>query len=105
MRIRPLVLVLLLVSSPLAAAQAPAAGGPVPDARVEAAPRVAERTHHDPLVLERHCLRETGTRIRLRGERRACAPFAGRVWTRDDLDRTGDVDVASALRRLDVSIR
>jgi hypothetical protein len=33
-----------------------------------------------------------------------CAEF-GRAYDRDDIDRTGAVDLADALRRLDPSIR
>ena len=47
----------------------------------------------------------TGTRIRVREGQRRCTAFAGRVWTRDDLDRTGQTDIGDALRMLDVSIR
>lgn len=104
MRFPSLAIVLLLAASPLViAAPQPAEPTPAPETEVV---RLAERApDSEPAGLERHCLRETGTRIRVRGERRTCAPYSGRVWTRDELDRTGEVDLASALRRLDVSIR
>lgn len=105
MRIHPLAFVLLLAAAPLAIAASPEPVDPAPPANTEAARTDDRALVGDRPGLERHCLRETGTRIRLRGERRACAPYSGRVWTRDDLDRTGEVDIASALRRLDVSIR
>ena len=55
---------------------------------------------------DRNCLRYTGTRIIPRDKpARQCIPQHGRVYTRDDLDRTGEVDIAQALRRLDPSIR
>jgi hypothetical protein len=45
----------------------------------------------------------TGTRITLaEGE---CANVAGRVYTQDDLQRTGATTPAEALRRLDPSFR
>lgn len=59
------------------------------------------------------CLRSTGSRIvavrNLRAQREGkpqqCANAAGRVYTREDLDRSGYVDIADALRALDTSIR
>lgn len=59
------------------------------------------------------CLRSTGSRIvttrNLRAEREGkpqqCTNGAGRVYTREDLDRSGYVDIADALRALDTSIR
>lgn len=76
-----------------------------------------EREHSD-------CLRETGSRIvsahnqRLQRKARRnaasrsadtaearCVSAHGRVYGRDDLDRTGAVDVADALRQLDPAIR
>jgi hypothetical protein len=48
-----------------------------------------------------NCL-TTGTRIRLKdGE---CANSAGRVYTKDDLDRTGAITTEEALRLLDPSL-
>lgn len=64
------------------------------------------------------CLRETGSRIvaaknTRQGSRpvaadspdRRCVSAHGRVYTRDDIDRAGAIDLADALRRLDTSIR
>lgn len=61
------------------------------------------------------CLRSTGSRIppRVRADdagdakasRPACVPANGRVYTREDLRSTGEVDIADALRRLDPAIR
>jgi hypothetical protein len=61
----------------------------------------------------RTCLRSTGSRItaaeNLRaakdGKPQRCVPGPGRVYTKEDLDRTGYVDIADALRSLDTSIR
>lgn len=56
-------------------------------------------------IADRRCLRATGSRI-VTAERdgRKCANGPGRVYSRDDLDSTGAVDLANALRRLDPSI-
>ena len=60
---------------------------------------------------DRFCIRETGSRItasreaRSRSERDACINAGGRVYTREDIERSGGVDVKDALRRLDPSIR
>jgi hypothetical protein len=64
------------------------------------------------------CLRSTGSRIAPRArpadrdaiagskdKRPACVAANGRVYTREDLDTTGAIDIADALRRLDPSIR
>ena len=67
----------------------------------------------------RHCLRQTGSRITTRanapragaasatnGQQRnkRCVAANGRVYSREDLDRTGEVDIADALRKLDPAI-
>lgn len=53
------------------------------------------------------CLTQTGTRIRTRdpktGKLNCQGP--GRSYSRDELDRTGQVDLADALRRIDPSVR
>ena len=61
----------------------------------------------------RTCLRSTGSRItaaqNLRAEKEGkpqrCAPSPGRTYSKEDLDRTGCIDIADALRSLDTSIR
>ena len=65
-------------------------------------------------VSDRNCLRHTGSRItahanakadaRKDKSKRACAPLSGRSYTREDIDRTGAIDIADALRRLDPSV-
>lgn len=81
--------------------------------------RVAARDLHD-----RHCLRHTGSRVHMRtvartadagtdasvangraASRRDCLAVNGRVYSRDDIDRTGRVDIGDALRALDPAIR
>lgn len=60
---------------------------------------------------EPFCIRETGSRViahrnaRNKKERSECVAAGGRVYTRDDIERTGSVDLLDALRRLDPSIR
>lgn len=50
------------------------------------------------------CVKETGTRIRAGSGREGCR-FAGRSYSREDMDRTGEIDVGRALQRLDPSIQ
>jgi len=65
--------------------------------------RAARTSAEDEDRVDRHCLRHTGSLISTRRHKR-CIPAAGRVWTRDDLSRTGRTDMADALRALDPSI-
>ncbi|TXH69125.1 MAG: hypothetical protein E6Q88_09410 [Lysobacteraceae bacterium] len=67
-----------------------------------------------PQTPSRFCLQSTGSRVAAAANRRAelngkkerrCAVAAGRVYTRDDIDHSGHVDLAEALRSLDPSIR
>jgi hypothetical protein len=66
-----------------------------------------------PRELSRTCLRGTGSRITLAQNARAakegkpqrCAPAFGRVYTQEDIMRTGQTDIYDALRMLDPSIR
>ncbi len=50
------------------------------------------------------CVTETGTRIRAGAGREGCR-FAGRSYTRETLQRTGETDVGRALQRLEPSLR
>jgi hypothetical protein len=67
--------------------------------------------------IDRYCLRQTGSwviardnavRERLAGasdrKGRRCVAASGRVYSREDIDRTGEIDIADALRKLDPSI-
>lgn len=62
----------------------------------------------DAPVNERYCLRHTGSHIYTsthdRKEYKGCVNANGRVYTRDDIQRTGTDNVADALRKLDPSI-
>lgn len=61
----------------------------------------------------RNCMRHTGSRIvaaqNMRAEKQGkpqrCASGPGRVYSSDELDRTGHINLAEALRSLDTSIR
>ena len=61
-----------------------------------------------PEVNDRYCLRHTGTRIRHTADTRRsdrCHQMQnGRAYTREDIDLTGEIDIAAALRKLDPSI-
>ncbi len=63
---------------------------------------IEQGTHQEA---DRLCLRDTGTRIVARAERKQRCNVFGRVYTQDDLQRTGAVDLGDALRMLDPSIR
>ncbi len=54
---------------------------------------------------DRLCPRDTGTRIVARAQRKQRCTEFGRVYTHDDLQRTGSVDLGDALRKLDPSFR
>lgn len=70
----------------------------------------AEAPAREPV---RTCMRSTGSRVvaaqNMRAEKEGkpqrCATGFGRVYTSDDLDRTGHINIADALRSLDTSIR
>lgn len=61
----------------------------------------------------RNCMRITGSRIvaaeNMRAEKQGkpqrCASGPGRVYSSDDLERTGHINLVDALRSLDTSIR
>lgn len=61
----------------------------------------------------RNCMRTTGSRIvaaeNMRAEKQGkpqrCASGPGRVYSSDDLERTGHINLVDALRSLDTSIR
>jgi hypothetical protein len=85
-------------------------------------PTIQDDLHSDVAtrdVRDHTCLRETGSIITAAQNRRAvrearargddkvtvrCADY-GRAYTRDDIRRTGALDVADALRQLDPTIR
>lgn len=105
----------LLIASAAASAQSTTAQvdaqSRAPDMVVTGQTDQDDRNDRD--LRSRTCVRSTGSRIvATRNERAAkegkpqrCVATAGRVYTRSDLDSTGMVDIADALRMLDPSIR
>jgi outer membrane cobalamin receptor len=72
---------------------------------IEETGRAAARKKPD----DRFCIRETGSRIvatrsRSKKNDEECVNASGRVYTREEIERTGSVDMRDALRRLDPSI-
>lgn len=59
------------------------------------------------LDAHRNCLRHTGTRVSTRARRNSeeCISANGRVYSREDINSTGAVELSDALRKLDPSIR
>lgn len=119
---------LLLTSLIAPLAFAAAAQDGAPEARVAAATAQAEAAVDTRASTEtttardarRDCMRYTGSRIVAERNRNAedievddvgemdrddCVAANGRVYSRDDLQRTGATDIADALRRLDPAIR
>ena len=102
-------LILMLAGAAFAAQAKSPASEPAPQA---AEPEVTEVLGPaDAAVAEAgakprdaHCLRETGTRIKRR-DKNGCISAFGRSYTREELDRTGHGDLASALSTLDPAVR
>lgn len=70
------------------------------------APAAAQTDAKKPEINDAYCLRNTGTRITSRANNRktnTCGAI-GRSYTREDLQRTGEINIADALRKLDPSI-
>jgi len=53
---------------------------------------------------DRNCLRETGSHIVNKGNKKTCINANGKSFSRADIERTGTTDLADALRRLDPAI-
>jgi hypothetical protein len=72
------------------------------------APAATQEGAKKPDVNDAYCLRHTGTRITSRTDSRkarTCSNGAiGRAYSRDDLDRTGEISIADALRKLDPAV-
>lgn len=94
----------------VAAAQTPNPQAPVEqaaqptaqaDARVDASADAQAQPAKKKLS-DARCLRQTGSRIQSKSKQ-DCAAY-GRSYSRDDLNGTGEVDVASALRKLDPAV-
>ena len=72
------------------------------------APTATQTEAKKPEINDAYCLRHTGTRITSRTDSRKArtcnATAFGRAYTRDDLDRTGEINIADALRKLDPAV-
>ena len=88
------------------AAQAQVDGDATEAATAEMPPTAAEVELAAQRDADRNCMRYTGTNFVARNRpARDCVPRHGSVYTREDLDRTGEIDIGQALRKLDTSIR
>lgn len=100
---------LLLTSLLSAVAFVAAAQAPAPPGAEPADLRAADMANED--AVKPFCLEETGSLITAAQNRRLakadkkCAPVAGRSWSRRDIERTGAIDLADALRQLDPTVR
>jgi hypothetical protein len=56
-----------------------------------------------PAPGSRNCVQETGSHIRRHDQ--ACLPVNGNSYSKEDLDRTGQPDIARALQQLDPSVQ
>ncbi|HJU25948.1 MAG TPA: hypothetical protein VJ722_04665 [Rhodanobacteraceae bacterium] len=64
---------------------------------------VAVGTRQVPAPGDHNCIRDTGSHIP--PPKGGCLPVAGTTYSHDDLQRTGQPDVARALQQLDPSVR
>jgi hypothetical protein len=105
---------MLLLAAGLAAAtaQAQTAADPAPAAPPSTAQEAPKATPEVPAtdsdrkpLSDTTCLRETGSRITKRAGKPRCTAQPGRVYSKDDIDRTGYTSLGDALRALDPSIR
>ena len=113
----PLLLASLLATGAFAASAQTAATSVGVDATAQVSSDTAAADSNATPEIDRHCLRQTGSRIGTRhnttraARERAdktpqrCIAANGRVYSRDDIDRTGEIDIADALRKLDPAIR
>ena len=87
-------------------AQDDAAQAPAVD-QTQAQEAAAQTDAADKKPFNRNCLRETGSRIRARDPatgKRTCIAEPGNAYSKDDIDSTGQVDLAKALRQLDPAV-
>ena len=62
--------------------------------------------------IDHYCVKHTGSRLMIEDDRadktrtfrNACIDAGGRVYTREEIERTGEKDIAEALRKLDPRI-
>lgn len=73
---------------------------------VNQAPLEQQKTEAKEELDDRNCLRYTGTHLRRTADKdRKCVGAPGRSYSKQGIDRTGAIDLADALRRLDTSVR
>ncbi|HUH90565.1 MAG TPA: hypothetical protein VLZ76_07910 [Lysobacter sp.] len=121
----------LLVAMPMLAVQAaepvPTQDAPVTTTQAQTDQRTVNQSDaRADTDARRNCMRYTGSRITQNRSERAdramrkdkdavvdrvdeldrdgCVSASGRVYSRSDLERTGEVDIADALRKLDPAI-
>lgn len=96
-----------LLMTALLAGVMPVALAQTATAAPEAVPATQTADAAQAPLSERHCLRDTGSRIVARNNakgQKQCNGLAGRAYTREDLDRTGHLNIADALRTLDPAV-
>src|SRR5690606_6762220 len=102
---------LIAVATTFAMVAAGAVAGPMaqeiePEEQAREQAREARRDRNP----ERFCIQETGSRItanrnaRSTAERKECVAAGGRVYTREEIERTGSTNLRDALRKLDPAI-
>lgn len=103
-------IVVLATSAGTAMAQSATSSTPSESSQVKVAP-AAPMTAAEKSA-ESFCLRETGThlhaivKVKSHSESAVqCARDPGRSYSREDIARTGEINTADALRKLDPSIR
>jgi len=103
----------LVVSLAAAAAQAQTpveqTPAPAPASTAQAAQTVADEqtpaaASDRKRLSDENCLRQTGSRITQRDGKPRCTGQPGRVYSKDDIDRTGHTNLADALRALDPAL-
>ena len=73
------------------------------DQSANAASDVAVGTRAVPAPGDHNCIRDTGSHIP--PPKGKCLPVAGRTYSHDDIQRTGQQDVGRALQQLDPSVQ
>jgi len=101
--ISKLLLGLIVCFSSVAAAQSatPAAGDNT-GAQANATATSAAQQKAVPAPGDRNCIRDTGSLIKPKPGH--CLPVAGRSYTREDLQNTGETKMGPALEKLDPAI-
>lgn len=90
----------LLVSLMLSTLLLGAASAAEPASSTAASTAIKSDSRTEPR--QPNCVRDTGTRIK--SKTRDCLGVAGRSYSAEELSRTGQINPADALRRLDPSI-